>query len=226
MSYALSLATKTKAQSLAQALFLSPQGRHRVKPTERIWRYRTYQGGDSIITIDWRQSARSRELVVREHEPLSSRKVFFWAPMETTPASLQEKLALLFLSLGRLLIQGERTIGWLGLDQPETNTSSQVDALFERGFSDNANLPAPCSLRSAILIVALDSSAMTKPFYDALRTFSAQGNQCLLLDINAKAHEESSVIYRKSWPVLSMGSERPLDALLPLLLDEIIRLSR
>ncbi len=226
MTYALSLATKTKAQHLAQALFLSPQGRHRVKPIERIWRYRPYQGSDPIITIDWRQSARSRELIVREHEPLITRKIFFWASMESVPLQTQENLALLFLSLGRLLIQGERTIGWLGLNQPETSTLSQMDTLFERGFSENASLPAPCPLRSSLLIVALDSSTMSKPFYEALRVFSAQGNQCLLLDITLQAHAPSSVIYRKSWPVFPINAEKPLDAILPLLLDEIMRASR
>ncbi len=226
MTYALPLAIKTKAQSLAQALFLSPQGRHRVKPIERIWRYRAYQGGDSIVAIDWKQSARSRTIIVREHEPLITRKVFFWVSMEAIPPYAQEQMALLFLSLGRLLIQGERSIGWLGLNQPETNTLSQVDALFERGFAENASLPQPCSLQSALLIVALDSSTMTKSFYDALRVFSAQGNQCLLLDINPQSYEQSSVIYRKNWPVFSLKPESPLSDALPLLLDEMIRASR
>lgn len=226
MTYALSLAIKTKAQHLAQALSLSPQGHHRVKPTERIWCYRPYQGGDSITAIDWKQSARSRDIIVREHEPLITRKVFFWASMEAIPDHRQEQMALLFLSLGRLLVKSERTIGWMTLDREETNTLSQVDSLFERGFSKKTAIPEIGSLQLALLIVALDSSTISKSFYDALRVFSAQGNQCLLLDINPQPHDQSSVIYRKNWPVFSLPPDRPLDDVLPLLLDEMMRASR
>ncbi|HAX91849.1 MAG TPA: hypothetical protein DCY07_06545 [Rhodospirillaceae bacterium] len=226
MPYALPLSVATKAKELAQSLRLSPQGHLRVKRTEREWRYRAYQGGEPVTMIDWKQSARSRDLIVREHEPIVSRKVFFWADLTKALPHTQEQTALLFLSLSRMLVRNERTVGWLGLENAESTTLAMIDPLFERGFSQDETSPRLANLRYAIIVMAVDFTATTRQLYDALRTYAAQGNQCVLIDISGKGLHEESVLSRKSWPVYTLDESTGLERLLPLLMDEIMRSTR
>jgi uncharacterized protein (DUF58 family) len=66
------------AQRLASAM---PGGRHGLRRAGRgtdFWQYRPAQAGDAIDTVDWRQSARGDDLLVREREWTRPRHVWLW----------------------------------------------------------------------------------------------------------------------------------------------------
>ena len=56
------------ADRVAATVIQGVHGRRRVGQGDAFWQYRPYRDGDSASQIDWRQSARSRHLFVRETE--------------------------------------------------------------------------------------------------------------------------------------------------------------
>lgn len=56
------------AERLAAHLQFGEHGRRKTGPGEQFWEYRTAQSGDALSAIDWRRSARSDEVFVRQQE--------------------------------------------------------------------------------------------------------------------------------------------------------------
>ena len=53
---------------------------------ETFWQFRQYQAGDAASSIDWRQSARSRHLFVREQEWEAAESVWLWCDLSDSMA--------------------------------------------------------------------------------------------------------------------------------------------
>ena len=107
--------TERVAASVAHGL----HGRRRAGPGETFWQFRGYQPGDSTRRIDWRKSAKSQRLFVRQTEWEAAQNVWLW---RDASASMQyrsserwpKKVAraeLLLLAIASLLARGgERLI--------------------------------------------------------------------------------------------------------------------
>ena len=80
------------ADRVAATVIQGVHGRRRVGQGDAFWQYRPYRDGDSASQIDWRQSARSRHLFVRETEWEAAACVWLWrdASPSMQYASLQE----------------------------------------------------------------------------------------------------------------------------------------
>lgn len=110
------------AERLAATVSLGVHGRRRAGMGETFWQFRRYQPHDAASAIDWRQSARSQHLFVREREWEAAEAVWFWrdssASMEfcsrwATTAKI-ERASLLLLALAALLARGGEKIALLG----------------------------------------------------------------------------------------------------------------
>src|SRR3954471_21247748 len=66
------------AQHLAASVSLGVHGRRRSGMGESFWQFRRYATTDSHTRIDWRQSAKSQHLFVREREWEAAHTVWFW----------------------------------------------------------------------------------------------------------------------------------------------------
>lgn len=66
------------ADRVAATVIQGVHGRRRVGQGDAFWQYRPYRDGDSAARIDWRQSARSRHLFVRETEWEAAASVWLW----------------------------------------------------------------------------------------------------------------------------------------------------
>ena len=66
------------ADRVAATVIQGVHGRRRVGQGDAFWQYRPYRDGDSANQIDWRQSARSRHLFVRETEWEAAASVWLW----------------------------------------------------------------------------------------------------------------------------------------------------
>jgi len=66
------------ADRVAATIIQGVHGRRRVGQGDAFWQYRPYRDGDSATQIDWRQSARSRNLFVRETEWEAAASVWLW----------------------------------------------------------------------------------------------------------------------------------------------------
>ena len=56
------------AERVAATFMSGLHGRRQAGPGEIFWQFRRYQSGDPVPGIDWRRSARSDLLYVRERE--------------------------------------------------------------------------------------------------------------------------------------------------------------
>ena len=107
------------ADRLAASISLGVHGRRRAGIGENFWQFRRYQNEDAA-RIDWRQSAKSQHLYVREREWESAQTVWLWrdggAGMEFSSGdvSKRERAELLLLGLASLLVRGGERVGFLG----------------------------------------------------------------------------------------------------------------
>ena len=67
-----------EAQQLASTVVLGDHGRKRAGPGETFWQYRRAVPGDAFSDIDWRRSARSDRLYVRQTEWEAAQTVALW----------------------------------------------------------------------------------------------------------------------------------------------------
>ena len=66
------------AERVAATVAQGVHGRRRVGSGETFWQFRRYQSGDPAAAIDWRQSAKSQRLFVRETEWEAAQSVWLW----------------------------------------------------------------------------------------------------------------------------------------------------
>jgi uncharacterized protein (DUF58 family) len=106
-----------EAEQLARSITQGSHGLRRAGLGDDFWQYRPYMPGDAAGLIDWRRSARSQHLFVREKEFTAPQTVWLW--LDTSPSMIfasQKRLtlkvrraALLLLALAALLARaGER----------------------------------------------------------------------------------------------------------------------
>ena len=66
------------AQRVAATVAQGVHGRRRVGQGETFWQYRRYLPGDSVRMVDWRRSAKSDQVFVRETEWEAAQTVWLW----------------------------------------------------------------------------------------------------------------------------------------------------
>jgi len=110
------------ADRVAATVIQGVHGRRRVGQGDAFWQYRPYRDGDSASQIDWRQSARSRHLFVRETEWEAAASVWLWrdASPSMQYASLKNidtkavRAELITLALASLLADAGERVAILG----------------------------------------------------------------------------------------------------------------
>ncbi|MGI9436464.1 MAG: DUF58 domain-containing protein [Geminicoccaceae bacterium] len=110
------------AERVAATVAQGVHGRRRVGVGETFWQFRPYQPGDSATSIDWRQSARSNQLFLREQEWEAAESVWLWADQsasmdyrsDPSSAAKDDRALLLVLALTSLLIRAGERVALLG----------------------------------------------------------------------------------------------------------------
>ena len=110
------------AERVAATVAQGVHGRRRVGQGETFWQFRRYLPGDSVTAIDWRQSAKTRHVFVRETEWEAAQSVWLWrdgsASMDwRSDRSLptkRERADLLTLAAAVMLVRGGERTALLG----------------------------------------------------------------------------------------------------------------
>jgi len=110
------------AERLAATVALGLHGRRKAGMGETFWQFRRYRAEDPAASIDWRQSAKSQHLFVREREWEAAEAVWFFrdgsAGMRfSSDVKIERKIdraSLIALALGALLVRGGERIATLG----------------------------------------------------------------------------------------------------------------
>ncbi|MEL6475979.1 MAG: DUF58 domain-containing protein [Pseudomonadota bacterium] len=113
-----------EAHRLVMTLAPGVHGRRRAGPGESFWQYRPAHPGDTLGAIDWRRSARSDRLYVRELEWEAAETVLVWcdrsAAMSYRSAAVErtkaDRAKLLSLALSVLLSRGGERFGLIGTE--------------------------------------------------------------------------------------------------------------
>ncbi len=180
-----------QAERVAATITQGVHGRRRVGSGDAFWQYRRYQEGDSIQRIDWRPSAKSSHLFVREREWEAAQSIWIWSdpsasmnwrsapdvPLKT------DRAALLALALGSLAIRGGERVASLDNAEPQHRPiggrmglhrlAQRIDAALEQKAS---GLPHPRPLnRHAKVILISDFLDDVSKLDATIRAFAAHG---------------------------------------------------
>jgi uncharacterized protein (DUF58 family) len=111
-----------ESQRVAHTVAHGTHGRRRAGPGETFWQFRHYDLNDSISGIDWRRSASSDNLFVREREWEAAHTVWLWADLSPSmrfrsslaKVSKESRAVVLALALAELLARGGERVGLMG----------------------------------------------------------------------------------------------------------------
>jgi uncharacterized protein (DUF58 family) len=120
------------AERLAAAVSLGVHGKRKAGMGESFWQFRRYTPEDPSSAIDWRQSAKSQNLFVREREWEAAQSVWFWcdtsAGMQFASGTVSkaDRAKLLGLALASLLVRGGERVALYGEHQPPASSRAAL----------------------------------------------------------------------------------------------------
>jgi uncharacterized protein (DUF58 family) len=111
-----------ESQRVAHTVAHGTHGRRRAGPGETFWQFRHYDLNDARSVIDWRRSASSDHLFVREREWEAAHTVWLWVDLSPSmrfhsslsPVSKESRALVLALALAELLARGGERVGLIG----------------------------------------------------------------------------------------------------------------
>ncbi len=66
------------AERVASTVAQGVHGRRRIGQGDTFWQFRQYQPGDTTQRIDWRKSAKSQRVFIRDHEWEAAQSIWLW----------------------------------------------------------------------------------------------------------------------------------------------------
>jgi uncharacterized protein (DUF58 family) len=195
------------AERVAVTVAQGVHGRRRVGQGETFWQFRQYEAGDAAARIDWRESAKSQRLYVRETEWEAAQTVWLWrdasASMEYSSADYvpggswptkRDRAELLLVALASLLIRGGERLALMGSGIPPMSgriALSRVAELIGRPPPEAESLPVFEPLpRAAQLVLIGDFLSPFDVVNAAVTRFAASGLKGHLLQIVDPAEED------------------------------------
>jgi uncharacterized protein (DUF58 family) len=195
------------AERVAVTVAQGVHGRRRVGQGETFWQFRQYEPGDAAARIDWRESAKSQRLYVRETEWEAAQTVWLWrdasASMDYTSADYvagaewptkRDRAELLLVALASLLVRGGERLTLLGSGiSPMSGriALSRVAELIGRDLPEPESLPAFEPLpRAAQLVLIGDFLSPLDAVNAAIARFAAAGLKGHLLQVVDPAEED------------------------------------
>lgn len=135
---------------ISQTVVHGVHGRRRAGPGETFWQFRQYATGDSLQQIDWRRSASSDHLFIREREWEAAHTVWVWPDISQSMAfrshlsdtlKMDRALVLMFAMVEMLVRGGERT-AMMGLTNPSSSrkTATRIAEMLAANLKQNGLL--------------------------------------------------------------------------------------
>jgi uncharacterized protein (DUF58 family) len=192
------------AERVAATVSMGVHGRRRVGQGETFWQFRRYEPGDSTQLIDWRQSAKSQPVYVRETEWEAAQSVWLWRDgspsmaYQSSPGvpTKRDRAELLLLALGSLLIRGGEHVALLETGMTPTSGRRMVVRLWSMLEARSRKQDAQASLPPFELLPRYGRVVMIGDFLSplddirrAIGGFADQGVRGHLLQILDPAEE-------------------------------------
>ena len=185
------------ANRVAATIIQGVHGRRRVGQGETFWQFRRYQYGDPIDDIDWRQTAKTERVYVRETEWEAAQSIWLWC--DASPSmrwrsqrdlpEKHERAALLTLALAALLVRAGEQVALIGEGVPPRSgraTLSRLALALSREETNMPGLPPPSALPRHAEVVLVGDFLSPLPEVDrAVRGIAGRairGHILLVLD--------------------------------------------
>jgi uncharacterized protein (DUF58 family) len=187
------------AQRIAQTVAHGLHGRRRAGPGETFWQFRQFQSSDTLRQIDWRRSASSDHLYVREREWEAAHTVWLWPDLSPSmnfgshlaTTTKRDRALLLTLAAAELLVRGGERVAILGLTAPTASrkaTTRMAEAILAHEDAPMLQATQPPKLHlqrysGAILISDfLDPIERTREHVEQLAGDGASGHLIEIVD--------------------------------------------
>lgn len=129
-----------EADRLAASVSLGVHGRRRTGTGESFWQFRRYRPQDAVTAIDWRQSAKSQHLYIREREWEAAQTVWLWRDggpnmdfaSVKNAATKKARAELLLLALASLLVRGGERVGYWASGDPAAASKASMSRIARR----------------------------------------------------------------------------------------------
>jgi len=191
-----------EAERVAATVAQGVHGRRKVGVGETFWEYRHHRAQDPMTAIDWRQSAKSDNLFVRENEWEAAESVWLWRDnspsmhygSDFAAATKLDRATVLSLACASLLIRGGERIARLEANDPPAAGKSAL----RRYASDLVNdTESDQSLPSLIPLPRFAQVVMISDFFTpaadieiVMRFYASGGIKGHLVQIMDPAEEE------------------------------------
>lgn len=192
-----------KALRIAVTVAHGLHGRRRAGPGETFWQFRQYHSSDAARLIDWRRSASSDHLYVREREWEAAHTVWLWPDLSPSMdfkshlsgETKRERALVLTLAAAELLVRGGERVALLGLTRPSASrnaTTKLAEAIAVAGDQSVLHESLPPGRRlsrfSGVLLIS-DFLDPVDAIGDRLRELAADGVSGHLLQVLDPAEE-------------------------------------
>lgn len=192
------------AERVANTVIQGTHGRRRRGPGDTFWQFRHYQPGDPAHSIDWRQSAKSPSVFIREKEWIAAQSVWLWRDASPSMAyasgrKLPEKLDradLLLLALATLLMQAGEHVALAGEERAPAAGRAALErmaaTLARQGNAEAEAASTPPLLplpRYAHIVLFSDFLGPMEELTAAVGTYAARGLMGHLVQVLDPAEE-------------------------------------
>ena len=189
-----------RADRLASAVSLGVHGRRQAGIGQSFWQFHHYRQGDSATAVDWRQSAKSQHLYVREREWEAAQSVWLWRDgspsmrFSSDGESKIDRASLLAVALSVLLVRGGERVALFGGQEAPANSRAATRrigfALSEMAPKDDAVPPEAKLPRHAQFVWFGDFLAPMEQIEAAIRRLTRANAGGRLVHIIDPAEED------------------------------------
>ena len=128
------------AERIAATVIQGVHGRRRVGSGDVFWQHRPYYPGDELKRLDWRQSAKSDKIYLRQMEWSAAQTVYLWCDLSPSmdyaskkdlPTKAERSLVLL-LALSSVLSRAGERVALIGDPEPAISGRAVAERLADR----------------------------------------------------------------------------------------------
>jgi uncharacterized protein (DUF58 family) len=189
------------AERIAATVTQGVHGRRRVGSGDVFWQHRPYYPGDELKRLDWRQSAKSDKIYLREMEWSAAQTVYLWCDLSPSmdyaskkdlPTKAERALVLL-LALSNVLSRAGERVALMGDPEPPISGRAVAERLADRlqhraqraeSNTGERSLPPPALLPAhAHAVIISDFLSPIDEFRALIERFAARDVRGHLLQV-------------------------------------------
>ena len=185
-----------EADHLAASVSLGVHGRRRAGMGESFWQFRRYASPDSSAAIDWRQSAKSQHIFVREREWEAAQTVWFWRDasanmnFKSGAVTKRARADLLLLALASLLVRGGERVGFTGMEGAPAASRLALTRIGRAMFASGRSALPPLVPFARGNQLVWFSDFLDEEVFDTMKKLSQRGVEGHLVRIVDPAEED------------------------------------